>query len=62
MVRKNCESVNDDSTYIQFMEEIKKTEGYQEEWSRRLKEHLLKNYPAGSDEQIKREELLALIV
>ncbi|KFZ41294.1 MULTISPECIES: Imm6 family immunity protein [Thermoactinomyces] len=59
---QELESVNDDSTYIQFMEEIKKTEGYQEEWSRRLKEHLLKNYPAGSDEQIKREELLALIV
>jgi hypothetical protein len=59
---QELKSVNDDSTYIQFMEEIKKTDGYQEEWSGRLKEHLLKNYPGGCDKQIKREELLTLIV
>jgi hypothetical protein len=53
--------VNDDFTYVQFMEEIKKTDGYQEEWSGRLKEYLLKNHPAGSDKRIRREELLKLI-
>ncbi|MBA4549428.1 hypothetical protein H1R82_13230 [Thermoactinomyces intermedius] len=51
----------DDDTIDEFMKYINKIEGYQEEWSERLKEYLLKNYPAGSNKKIKREELLNLI-
>ena len=58
---QELEQVNDETTYIQFMEEIKKVNGYQEEWPERLKQYLLENYPAGSDKKIKREELLKLI-
>ena len=45
----------------EFTKEIKKIEGYQEEWAECLKEYLLKNYPAGSEKKIKREQLLKLI-
>ncbi|MBH8601505.1 Imm6 family immunity protein [Thermoactinomyces sp. CICC 23799] len=44
-----------------FMEEIKKVDGYQEEWAERLKQYLMKNHPAGRDKKMKREELLNLI-
>ena len=53
--------VSDESIEMDFMAKIKRIHGYQEEWSERLKEYLLKNYPARSDKQIKREELLKLI-
>jgi hypothetical protein len=43
------------------MEEIKKVDGYQEEWAERLKQYLMENHPAGSDKKIKKEELLKLI-
>jgi Immunity protein Imm6 len=54
--------VSDESIEMDFMAKIKQIHGYQEEWSERLKEYLLKNYPAGSDKKIKKEELLKLIV
>jgi hypothetical protein len=50
-----------DSSIELFMEKIREVDGCQEEWSERLKEYLLKNYPAGSGKKIKREELLKLI-
>jgi hypothetical protein len=53
--------VSDESIEMDFMAKIKRIHGYQEEWSEHLKEYLLKNYPARSDKQIKREELLKLI-
>jgi hypothetical protein len=55
------ESINDEMIDHRFMEEIRKVNGYQEEWAERLKEYLLKNYPPGSDKKIQREELLNLI-
>ncbi|MBA4603412.1 Imm6 family immunity protein [Thermoactinomyces mirandus] len=51
----------DDETIDNFMESIKKVDGYQEEWAEQLKKYLLENYPAGSDKKIKREELLKQI-
>jgi regulator of RNase E activity RraB len=51
----------DDEMIEDFTQEIKKVNGYQEEWAERLKEYLLENYPAGSDRKIKREELLRLV-
>ncbi|MCF6133990.1 immunity 6 family protein [Thermoactinomyces vulgaris] len=54
------ESESDQSIEL-FMEKIREVDGCQEEWSERLKEYLLKNYPAGSGKKIKREELLKLI-
>ncbi len=53
--------MTDDEVIDWFMEKIAEVDGYQEEWAERLKEYLLKNYPAGSDKKIKREELLKLI-
>ena len=44
------------------MQNVRKINGYQEEWFKRLKEYLLKNHPAGSDKENQREELLRLIV
>jgi hypothetical protein len=44
-----------------FTQEIKKVNGYQEEWAERLKKYLIQNYPAGSEKKIQREELLNLI-
>ncbi|MBH8602598.1 Imm6 family immunity protein [Thermoactinomyces sp. CICC 23799] len=55
------ESINDEMIYHRFMEEIRKVDGYQEEWAEHLKQYLLENYPAGSDKKMKREELLNLI-
>jgi hypothetical protein len=55
------ESINDEMIDHRFMEEIRKVNGYQEEWAERLKKYLLKNYPPGSDKKIQREELLNLI-
>ncbi|MBA4548913.1 hypothetical protein H1R82_09365 [Thermoactinomyces intermedius] len=51
----------DDEMINAFTQEIKKVDGYQEEWADRLKQYLLENYPAGSDRKIRREELLNLI-
>jgi Immunity protein Imm6 len=51
----------DDEAIDWFMESMRKADEYQEEWSERLKEYLLHNYPAGSSKKIKREELLKLI-
>jgi len=50
-----------DETIDKFMEKIKQVEGYQEEWAERLKTYLLENYPASSDQKIKREEILSQI-
>jgi hypothetical protein len=55
------EPINDEFTQGEFMERIRKVDGYQEEWAERLKEYLLANYPAGSDKKIKREEMISLI-
>ena len=54
--------VSDESIEMDFMAKIKQIHGYQEEWSERLKEYLLKNYPAGSGKKIEREKLLKLIL
>ncbi len=43
------------------MQNVRKINGYQEEWAERLKEYLLKNHPAGSDKENQREEFLKLI-
>nr|WP_255517871.1 Imm6 family immunity protein [Thermoactinomyces sp. CICC 10523] len=48
----------DDEMIDDFMEKIKKVDGYQEEWAERLKQYLLENSPAGSDKKIKREEMI----
>jgi Immunity protein Imm6 len=53
--------ITDDEAIDWFMESMRKADGYQEEWSERLKEYLLENHPARSDKKIKREELLKLI-
>ena len=58
---QELESLDDEFNGQRFMEEIRKVEGYREEWSECLKQYLLENYPAGSDRKIKREELLRLI-
>lgn len=60
-VPQPIEPVNDENTPDEFMEEIRKVEGYQEEWAEHLKQYLIENYPAGSKKKIKREELLKLI-
>ncbi|MBA4548796.1 hypothetical protein H1R82_10955 [Thermoactinomyces intermedius] len=51
----------DDEMIDEFTKEIAKTEGYQKEWAKCLKEYLLKHYPAGSEKKINREQLLNLI-
>jgi hypothetical protein len=51
----------DDEMIDAFTQEIRKVDGYQEEWAERLKQYLLENYPAGSDKKIKREEMISLI-
>jgi hypothetical protein len=33
------------------MQNVRKINGYQEEWAERLKEYLLKNHTAGSDKE-----------
>ncbi|MGI6475040.1 MAG: Imm6 family immunity protein [Thermoactinomyces vulgaris] len=51
----------DDGMIDEFAKEIAKADGYREEWSERLQQYLLENYPAGSSKKIKREELLQFI-
>jgi Immunity protein Imm6 len=58
---QELEKLDDEFNEQRFMEEIKKTDGYQKDWSERLKEYLMENYPARSDKRIRREELLKLI-
>ena len=58
---QELESLDDEFNEQRFMEKIKKTDGYQKDWSERLKEYLMENYPARSDKRIRREELLKLI-
>ncbi|MBA4603390.1 Imm6 family immunity protein [Thermoactinomyces mirandus] len=60
-VPQSIEPVNDEYIQREFMESIRKVDGYQEEWAEQLKKYLLENYPAGSDKKIKREELLKQI-
>lgn len=52
--------VVDDEVIVWFMEKIVEVNGYQEEWTERLKQYLLENYPVGSDKKIKKEEMLKL--
>jgi hypothetical protein len=60
-VPQAIEVVSDEFTDGEFMRKICQINDYQEEWSERLKNYLLENYPAGSDRKIRREELLRLI-
>lgn len=47
-----------DQSIDEFMKKIRKVDGYQEDWTERLKQYLLENYPAGSDKKINKEEML----
>ncbi|SFJ64842.1 Imm6 family immunity protein [Thermoflavimicrobium dichotomicum] len=51
-----------DQSIDQFMEKIRKVDGYQEEWTEHLKQYLLELYsPASSDKKIKKDEILSQI-
>ncbi|MBH8605822.1 Imm6 family immunity protein [Thermoactinomyces sp. CICC 10522] len=51
----------DDEMIDAFTQEIKKVDRYQEEWAEGLKQYLLKNFPAGCDKKIRKEEMIRLI-
>ncbi|MBH8602066.1 Imm6 family immunity protein [Thermoactinomyces sp. CICC 23799] len=59
---QEIQPIDDEYMEKAFMQNIRKVNGCQEEWFKRLKEYLLKNHPAGSDKENQREELLRLIV